>query len=103
MWGLKEGKWAIHSLQAPPCLPVFTPAIFQGRRAGGGQAAPPSSLLLASQLMEPTATDPSLCSQARPGQIKQRGRITELGLLSTLPWRTIFLQTLQGKSNALLC
>lgn len=97
------GNSFIHSLNSlPHLLSSSQPFSRVGEQEGGWQHAP-SSLLLARQLMEPTATDPSLCSQARPGQIKRRGGITELGLLSTLPWRTVFLQTLQGKSNALLC
>ena len=86
MWRLKVGSQVMHCLQTPLCLPLFIPAIFQGAWAGRGpRSSLPRSLLLASRLMEPTATDPSLHSQAKLGQIKQRGRITELGLLSTLP------------------
>lgn len=41
VWGLKEAKRAIRSLQAPPCLPVLIQAVFQGEIAGRGLAASP--------------------------------------------------------------
>lgn len=85
-----------------PASPSVPPPLHPSHLPGsvGWEGA---SSCFAGRLMEPAATDPSLRSQARLGQIKRRGGIMELGLLSILPRRTIFLQSLQGKSNALLC
>jgi len=98
-----EGGQPGNALPANPSVsPLLHPSHLPGSVGWEGAAQQPPQLAPACQPAD-RVTDPSLCSQARLGQIKQRGGIMELGLLSTLPWRTIFLQTLQGKSNALLC